>query len=102
MTTTRNVRRIASLSRLAACPGATPSERQLASERLADHLAIKSAAPTLEPVLVTGDRVVGMWGVGTVAYVSSGGWIGVRLDGETRIDEYPGAHLTRQGGLLTR
>lgn len=38
-------------------------------------------------------RVDGMWGMGRLIYITEDGWCGIQLDGETRIDEYPGEHL---------
>lgn len=34
-------------------------------------------------------RSSGMWGNGTLIYVTPDGYCGIVLDGETRIDEYP-------------
>jgi hypothetical protein len=39
-------------------------------------------------------RVDGMWGMGRLIYVTEDGWCGIRLDGETRIDEYPADQLS--------
>ena len=38
-------------------------------------------------------RTDGMWGMGTLIYVTPDGYCGVMMDGETRIDEYPAEHL---------
>jgi hypothetical protein len=38
-------------------------------------------------------RTSGMWGNGTLIYVTPDGYCGIMLDGETRIDEYPGEHI---------
>jgi hypothetical protein len=38
-------------------------------------------------------RTDGMWGMGTLIYVTPDGFCGVMMDGETRIDEYPAEHL---------
>lgn len=43
-------------------------------------------------------RVTSMWGDGRLIYATEDGWIGIMLDGETRIDEYPAEHVTRVGG----
>lgn len=39
--------------------------------------------------LLPGTRVTTWCGVGTLQYTKPGGWLGVKLDGETRVDEYP-------------
>lgn len=38
-------------------------------------------------------RITSMWGDGVLVYLTSDGFVGVRLDGETRVDEYPGEHV---------
>ena len=42
---------------------------------------------------IIGKRVTTMQGAGTALYLTRDGWIGVRLDGETRVDEYPIEHV---------
>jgi hypothetical protein len=49
----------------------------------------RTLAYPIEPI-----RVTGMWGSGRIVYATDDGWIGVCLDGETRVDEYPAEHLT--------
>jgi hypothetical protein len=38
-------------------------------------------------------RATGIWGSGRVVYATDDGWVGVCLDGETRVDEYPAEQL---------
>lgn len=76
--------RIAKLVALASCPNASPGERSNANARLAE-LGITP--------LTVGARVRSMWGVGVVTYMRDDGWVGVRLDGERRVDEYPIEHV---------
>jgi hypothetical protein len=39
-------------------------------------------------------RVETTCGIGTVRYIKPDGWLGVQLDGEKRVDEYPAEHCT--------
>ena len=45
--------------------------------------------------LATAVRVTSMWGSGQLIYATNDGWVGVRLDGECGVYEYPAAHINR-------
>lgn len=38
-------------------------------------------------------RVTSMWGQGQLVSVTADGWAEVRMDGESRLDEYPAEHV---------
>lgn len=42
---------------------------------------------------LTSHRVTSRWGTGRLVYATSDGYVGLELDGETRVDEYPAQHV---------
>jgi hypothetical protein len=58
------------------------------------HITRQQMTFTVQP------RVTSMWGAGVMVYAKSDGWVGIRLDGETRVDEYPVEHVRLDGALV--